>query len=115
SRQRATSLRVVISGTREYSGRLHVHDAKRAVVAPNLYLGTQQFVGDQINASAFGFGMWDETPWVTSLGGAAAPNAYRQNQSIGHSKFWGYRPDVSETPCITPGQYATVSGVLPTI
>lgn len=108
---RATQDRFIINASGEYQGHYHFHDNGIASIwAPNLTLQATTFDSGGAggnNASAYGFGAWDNTPWITQVN--TASDSARQFGGWNYSPFHGYMPDPSTTPCITPTQLATLA------
>jgi len=65
-----------------------------------------------INTSNLGGGIYD-TDYFFSTAKTFA-DQFRVN-GFGQSPMWGFRPAGYATPCVTPSQLATLTGVLPTI
>lgn len=106
-----TQDRVIINGSGEYEGHYHFHDnGATDLWNPNLTIQTSSFDNNG-SGQAFGgsFGAWDQTLWVTGVGGTG--DGTRQFGGWNYSPFHGYMPDPSATPCITPTQLTTLASL----
>ena len=82
--------------------------------------GNGNMTGGNNNAfsgsAAFGQGDYETTPWVGTLTDANGGDQQMRSMGWASGPYWGVRPAPWTTPCISPRQYANLTGAaLPTI